>query len=120
MLLRSDGTAIARGGNQYGQCTIPPLDEGMSNIQVSAGCCLTVLLRSDGTAGAFVVTCSSLAGHEILCFAASGSDLAVDTHRQIAQKLDESLHSVRVVLPDGQLLPSIYTQESINHTFRSE
>ena len=56
-----------------------------------------------------MLTCSSLAGHEVLCFAASdasGSDLAVDTHRQIAQKLDENLHSVGVVLPDGQLLTS--------------
>ena len=30
-------------------------------------------------------------GHEVLCFAASGSDLAVDTHRQIAKKLDATV-----------------------------
>ena len=50
MLLRSDGTAVACGGNDQGQCSIPPLKEGMSYTQVSAGPDHTVLLLSDGNA----------------------------------------------------------------------
>eukprot|EP00435_Cladocopium_sp_Y103_P059634 s31_g21.t1 len=50
VLLRSDGNAVACGRNLDGQCTIPPLDDGMSYTQVSAGLMHTVLLRSDGTA----------------------------------------------------------------------
>ena len=50
VLLRSDGRAVAFGMNGYGQCDLPPLEEGMSYTQVSAGRYHTVLLRSDGSA----------------------------------------------------------------------
>ena len=40
---RNDGSAAACGHNFAGQCNIPPLDEGMSYTQVSAGS-YTVLL----------------------------------------------------------------------------
>ena len=50
MLLRSDGSAVAIGNNSFGKCDIPPLDEGMAYIQVSAGLEHSVLLRSDGGA----------------------------------------------------------------------
>ena len=50
VLLRSDGNAVACGYNGSDQCNIPPLDEGMSYTQVSAGGDHTVLLRSDGHA----------------------------------------------------------------------
>ena len=55
VLLRSDGQAVACGGNMGGQCNIPPLDAGISYSQVSAGWFHTVLLRSDGQA----VACGS-------------------------------------------------------------
>ena len=41
------------GSNDDGQCNIPPLEEGMLYIQVSASVSHTALLRSDGNA----VTC---------------------------------------------------------------
>ena len=50
VLLRSDGQAVARGLNFRGQCSIPPLDEGLSYSQLSAGGSHTVFLRSDGEA----------------------------------------------------------------------
>ena len=56
VLLTSNGTAVACGYNEWGQCNIPPLDEGMSYshtpsyTEFSAGGIHTVLLRSDGTA----------------------------------------------------------------------
>jgi len=53
VLLRSDGRAVAFGMNGYGQCDLPPLEEGMSYTQVSAGESHSVLLRSDGS----VVAC---------------------------------------------------------------
>ena len=55
MLLRSDGQAVACGFISHGQCNVPPLDEGLSYSQVSAGVSHTVLLRSDGEA----VACGS-------------------------------------------------------------
>jgi hypothetical protein len=50
VLLRSDGSAVAIGNNQFGQCNIPRLDEGIKYTQISAGIGHTVLLRSDGSA----------------------------------------------------------------------
>ena len=49
VLLKSDGQAVACANDRSGPCNIPPLDEGIWYIQVSAGR-LTVLLRSDGQA----------------------------------------------------------------------
>ena len=50
VLLRSDGSVVAFGDNRDGRCNIPPLDEGMTYVQVSAGFAHTVLVRSDGSA----------------------------------------------------------------------
>merc|ERR1719356_208975 len=50
VLLRSDGSAVACGGNDDGECEIPALMEGLTYTQVAAGACHTVLLRSDGSA----------------------------------------------------------------------
>ena len=50
VLLRSDGNAVAIGGNGAGQCNIPPLDDGMAYTGISGGSAHTVLLRSDGIA----------------------------------------------------------------------
>ena len=55
VLLRSDGSVVAFGRNNEGQCNIPPLDEGVSYTQISASYFHTVLLRSDGS----VVACGS-------------------------------------------------------------
>ena len=163
MLLRKDGSAVACGRNDCGQCDIPALDKGISYIQVSAGWLYTVLLRSDGRAitcgcnssgqcnipsllswrelltlakasrcylrdftplargkvdyvlqlslafkdDAASLTCWDLAGHEVLRLRAKGSALAVETHQRIAHDLQVSLSSLRVVLPDGQLLAAI-------------
>ena len=48
VLLRSDGTAVAFGMDDYGECRIPVLEAGVSYTQVAAGGYHTVLLRSDG------------------------------------------------------------------------
>jgi hypothetical protein len=50
VLLRSDGSAVAIGQNEYGQCNIPALEDGIAYAQISAGNDHTVLLRSDGSA----------------------------------------------------------------------
>ena len=58
-LLVSDGSAVACGDNEYGQCNLhrlPPLEAGLTYEQVSAGGCHTVSLRSDGMA----VNCGNL------------------------------------------------------------
>jgi len=50
VLIRSDGSAVACGHNDAGQCTIPELDEGLTYVQAAAGNCHSVLIRSDGSA----------------------------------------------------------------------
>ena len=46
-MILSDGTAIAWGNNEEGQCNIPRLEEGMIYLQVAAGIATTILLRND-------------------------------------------------------------------------
>ncbi|CAK0798807.1 unnamed protein product [Prorocentrum cordatum] len=50
VLLGSDGTAVACGDNEEGQCELPAQDGGETYSQVAAGAQRTALLRSDGTA----------------------------------------------------------------------
>ena len=50
VLLRSNGTAVACGGNLWGQCDLPALEGDLTYTQAAAGDHHTVLLRSDGTA----------------------------------------------------------------------
>ena len=148
-LLRSDGNAVAFGGNTSGQCNLPPLDDGISYTQVSARAMHTVLLRSDGRAVAFggdtagqcklptpdpgtwyvadvsvgqnlvlqlecarqddamLLICSGLTGQETIRLNASPSDPAWNTQKRIARELQVPLQSLRVVLPDGQLLAAV-------------
>mmetsp|Transcript_32941 Transcript_32941/g.71042 ORF Transcript_32941/g.71042 Transcript_32941/m.71042 type:complete len:222 (-) Transcript_32941:16-681(-) len=146
VLLRSDGNAVACGQNVAGECDIPCLADGMTYTQVSAGLHHTVLLRSDGDAvtcgrndsgqcdiptldpgtwyaadvsvgrnlvlqldcscqaDAMLLTFSGLTGDEVMRLNASPSDPAWNTHKHIAHELKVPLQSLRVVLPDGQLL----------------
>ena len=122
VLLRSDGTAVACGLNDDGQCNIPSLKSLREFLPFASAS--RRYIRHHGQrandpiralqldfvceAGVFMLTCTSLAGHEVLTFAAKGSDPASDIHKEIAQKLHATVHSVQVVLSDGQLLASIY------------
>ena len=71
VLLRSDGSAVACGLNDRGQCDIPPLEEGVCYTQVSAGDRHSVLLRSDGSAVACGMTsfCVIPRMEEGMCYA---------------------------------------------------
>lgn len=53
------------------------------------------------------LTCSGLTGHEVLCVRAAPAALALDVHKHIAHELNVQLQSLRVVLPNGQLLAAI-------------
>ncbi|HTF88369.1 MAG TPA: hypothetical protein VK843_08165 [Planctomycetota bacterium] len=46
--LRSDGTAVAWGQNNFGQCNLPALPAGMTYVDASVGQFSTLVLRSDG------------------------------------------------------------------------
>lgn len=58
MLLRSDGHAVAFGGERHSRREIPELEPGATYVQVSAGLMPTVLLRNDGRA----VACNNVGG----------------------------------------------------------
>ena len=49
VFLLTDGSAVAYGSNEDGQCDMP-VYEGLEYTQVSAGVSHSVLLRSDGIA----------------------------------------------------------------------
>ena len=55
---------------------------------------------------AVAVTCWDLAGHEVLHLRVRGSDLASDVHLRVVSNFKVIPQSLRVVLPDGQLLAS--------------
>ena len=46
---RSDGSVVAWGDNQYGQCDVPALPAGLTYVEVAAGVYHTVARRSDGS-----------------------------------------------------------------------
>jgi len=52
VLLRSDGTVVACGSNEEGQCNIPALGHGLTYTRVAAGLFHSLMLRSDGTVAA--------------------------------------------------------------------
>jgi hypothetical protein len=48
--VRTDGTVIAWGGyNQFGQCDVPPLLNGLKYVDIAAGRMFSVARRSDGS-----------------------------------------------------------------------
>ena len=53
ILLTSEGRAEAFGHEQFGQCAVPELPEGVRYVACAAGGHHTVLLTSEGRAEAF-------------------------------------------------------------------
>mmetsp|Transcript_32939 Transcript_32939/g.71036 ORF Transcript_32939/g.71036 Transcript_32939/m.71036 type:complete len:263 (-) Transcript_32939:16-804(-) len=105
VLLRSDGDAVTCGRNDSGQCDIPTLDPGTwYAADVSVGRNLVLQLDCSCQADAMLLTFSGLTGDEVMRLNASPSDPAWNTHKHIAHELKVPLQSLRVVLPDGQLL----------------
>ena len=120
VLLRSDGLAAACGLNLEGQCDIPtpePLNGytwDHSHMPLGRDLVLQLgYIREDK----HMLTCSNLAGHEMLRLSTSGSDLAWHTQKRIAHELLVNLRSLRVVLPDGRLLGLCSVRQSIGHNF---
>ncbi|CAL1174175.1 unnamed protein product [Cladocopium goreaui] len=109
LLLLCDGSAVAFGDNHFRECNLPSLEPGtfyLSDTDMLSGRdrVLQLDLISDD---AIAVTCSDLAGEEVVCLNAGVSDLAWNNHKAIARQLHECLQNLRLVLPDGQLLASV-------------
>ena len=108
VLLRSDGRAVACGGNPTGQCSLPTPDPGTWYVaDVSVGQNLVLQLECARQDDAMLLTCSGLTGQETIRFFASPSDPAWNTQKHIAREMQVPLQSLRVVLPDGQLLAAV-------------
>jgi hypothetical protein len=107
VLLRSDGVAVACGFNLVGQCNIPPSDPGTwYAADVSVGSNLVLQLDCAFQDDTMLLTFSGLTGDEVMHLNASPSEPAWNTHKRVASELKVPLQSLRVVLPDGQLLAS--------------
>ena len=108
MLLRSDGTAVACGKNDEGQCNIPQAEPCISYVgDLQSGRQLVVQVNFSFEDDLVSLRCSSLSGDEILSLNAAKSDLAWEIHKRIAHELRVALQSLQVVLPDGQLLAKV-------------
>ena len=108
VLLRSDGRAAACGGNLDGQCNLPTPDPGTWYFaDVSVGQNLVLQLECGRQDDGMVLTCSGLTGGEMIRLNASPSDPAWNTQKRIASELQVPLQSLRVVLPEGQLLAAV-------------
>ena len=124
VLLRSDGSVVAFGLNNAGQCNIPSLKSwrelltsaSASRWYISDSAFISQrqiqdrVLQMDFVCedDAVMLTLSSLAGCEVLCLKARGSDLVSTTHQRMARELVAPLRSVRVVLPGGRLLADVW------------
>ena len=105
VLLRSDGVAVPCGLNINRQCRFPTLDPGTwYAADVPVGRNHVLQLDCSCQADAMLLTFSGLTGNEVMRLNASPSDHAWNTHKRIAHELKVPLQSLRVVLPDGQLL----------------
>ena len=135
VLIRSDGSAVACGTN--GERKIPSLPKTTSWLEWFRGFFAapssTSSLRYVGSNNVEPVTkgghrilqldcvdedvsmlkLSSLAGEEVLRLRAHRSDSAAAIHQRIAQELKTEIQSLPVVLPDGQLLASMYRANSL-------
>jgi len=120
VLLRSDGQVVACGKNREGQCNIPSLKSWGEWFGNKSSTCryvcdvltpggkdrvvqLDFLLEDD----AVILTCVGLDGMELLRLKAQKYDVVVDVSRRIARELNISVQSLRLVLPDGQLVASV-------------
>eukprot|EP00438_Fugacium_kawagutii_P018620 Skav221479 [mRNA] locus=scaffold2365:78538:78828:- [translate_table: standard] len=68
---------------------------------------VAVQLDFESSGDALTLVCSNLAGEEQLRLNVQGSDLVWETHKDLAIELKTSLQSLRVVMPDGQLLAKV-------------
>ena len=110
VLLRSDGSAVACGSNQWGQCRIPSPKPGSFFICDTLLVERDIILQLDFICQDHSVTlvCSNLAGQEKLRWMVRLSDFVWEAHRHIVEELNVSLPRLKIVLPDGQLLDSLY------------
>eukprot|EP00435_Cladocopium_sp_Y103_P018389 s947_g4.t1 len=108
VLLRSDGVAVACGLNDFGQCDMPTLDPGTWYVADSSlGRDLVLQLDCVHQDDTMLLTFSGLSGDKVMRLNARPSDPAWDTQKRIARELRVPLQSLRVVLPDGQLLAAV-------------
>ena len=107
---RSDGRA-ADGGTEFSakrQVLIPPgicyiADIADVSVRRDLVLQLDVVCQDD----AMLLTLSGLSGEEVMRLNASPFDAAWYTHKRIALELNVPVQSVRVILPDGQLLAGV-------------
>ena len=107
VLLRSDGTAVACGGNTDDRCNLPALDGGLTYVHSRLLPALVLQASFDGTSMHFV----TLGGEELCHIEATATERLADLRVQLIQEIG-SMHSrVDVVLPGGELLSRILSEE---------
>eukprot|EP00435_Cladocopium_sp_Y103_P061625 s214_g23.t1 len=108
VLLRSDGHVVLCGKRGRGRGTQTPIPGTWYVADSSLGRDLVLQLDCDcEDDDNMLLTFSGLAGDEVMRLNARPSDPAWHTQKRIAHELKVPLQSLRVVLPDGQLLAAV-------------
>merc|ERR1712032_3192 len=113
VLLRSDGTAVACGQNDSGQCDLPALEGDLTYKQAAAGSHHTkkIMLQSyfDGAALRLVM----LNGEEVCQVRDVGTARLANIRVTLLSQFRGRASAVDVVLPGGALLSAVVSQEPL-------
>ena len=92
ILLRSDGSVVGCGTDDYGECDIEPPEAGTWYV-ADVPCSRDAVLQAEFVCqdDAMLLVCSGLAGEEVLRFNAHLYDLAWNTHTRVALELNVPL-----------------------------
>ena len=101
VLVKSDGTAVASGSNEYGQCDIPALAEGLIYVDEAASLRTCVLQASYDNGTLHMAWLSGEPACGIIC---SATDRLSVIQHKLAREMHLSLRSLDVLLPGGVLL----------------
>merc|ERR1712224_521832 len=107
---RGDGTAVACGYNEHGQCNLPALDGGLTYVHSGQSRLLPSLVLQalfDGTSMHFV----TLGGEELCHIEATATERLADLRVQLMHEIGSMYSRVDVVLPGGELLSNILSEE---------
>merc|ERR1712224_670387 len=102
---------VACGDNHwFGQCNPPALDGGLTYVHSGQSRLLPALVLQasfDGTSMHFV----TLGGEELCHIEATGTERLADLRVQLMREIGSTYSRVDVVLPGGELLSNILSEE---------
>ena len=107
MLLRSDGTAAACGGNDFGQCNIPAVRACHVRYVADLKLKLVLLAMFSDVPDGHLMSFFTLSGEEQCSFTVLATNKASDILARLRHTLGRADVEIDVVLPANQLLSQL-------------